>query len=76
MSAPGLWIFLPIILGTFLLLVHNQKVLSLVSGFLCIFLALGAFLFPIDELISTRLLSFKLDSLGSISGQVFDALKY
>jgi NADH-quinone oxidoreductase subunit N len=69
MSAPGLWIFLPIIMGTILILVHNQKVLALVSGFLCIFLALGAFLFPIDELVSTRFISFKLDPSVQLLGR-------
>ncbi len=69
MSAPGLWIFLPIILGTILFIVHNQKVLALVSGFLCLFLALGAFFFPIDELISTRLISIKLIPSVQILGR-------
>lgn len=71
MSAPVLWIFLPILVGGLLLLVSNQKLLALLSGFLCSFLALAAFLLPIDELVTVQSFTFKLTPAFNILGRAF-----
>ncbi len=48
MSAPLLWIFLPLILAGFLLLINNQKVVLLIACLFTLFLTLAAWLLPID----------------------------
>ncbi len=48
MSAPLVWIFLPLILAGFLLLINNQKVALLIACLFTLFLTLAAWLLPID----------------------------
>lgn len=60
MSAPALWIFLPAALGLFLMLLRNQKLIVLIAGVTCVFLAAAALLLPIDTVLTLGSLTFKL----------------
>ncbi|MBI4732477.1 MAG: hypothetical protein HY781_10235 [Chloroflexi bacterium] len=60
MSAPALWIFFPIALGGLLSLLRNQKLITLVAGIVCAFLAITALLLPIDTPLAVQALTFKL----------------
>ncbi len=48
MSAPLLWIFLPLVLAGILLLLNNPKVIFLSACLFTLFLTLAAWLLPID----------------------------
>jgi NADH-quinone oxidoreductase subunit N len=48
MSAPLLWIFLPLILSGLLIMVNNQKAVLMVACLFTLFLTLAAWLLPID----------------------------
>jgi NADH-quinone oxidoreductase subunit N len=48
MSAPVLWIFLPLLIAGLLLLINNQKVVLLIACLFILFLTLAAWLLPID----------------------------
>lgn len=69
MSAPFLWIFLPLILAGFLLLLRNQKAIALIACISTLFLTLAAWLLPIDTALSVGSLSFKLTSTFEILGR-------
>jgi formate hydrogenlyase subunit 3/multisubunit Na+/H+ antiporter MnhD subunit len=69
MSAPFLWIFLPLMLAGLLLLFRNQKVVVLVSCAFTFFLTLAACLFPIDTALAIGNWSFKLTSSFEILGR-------
>src|SRR5688572_3001462 len=62
MNAPTLWIILPITLGIFLLLIDNQRLLSLVGGSLAVILALIAQFVPIETALKIGSFSLKIDS--------------
>jgi NADH-quinone oxidoreductase subunit N len=60
MSAPVIWIFFPILLGGLLLFLRNQRLITLLAGVACTFLALAAFLLPIDAVLTVREVSIKI----------------
>jgi NADH-quinone oxidoreductase subunit N len=60
MSAPVLWIFLPLSLAILLLLLKNIKVIYLAACLFTLFLTLAALLLPIDSALTIRGWSFKL----------------
>jgi NADH-quinone oxidoreductase subunit N len=69
MSAPGLWIFLPIIIAGILLLVRNQKVIALIASLLTFILTLAGWFLPIDTAIKIGALDFKVASSVDILGR-------
>jgi formate hydrogenlyase subunit 3/multisubunit Na+/H+ antiporter MnhD subunit len=69
MNAPALWILFPIVLGAFLLLIHNQRVLSVLGGSFALALALIAQLVPIEVALKVGSLSLKIDSTLTILGR-------
>ena len=69
MSAPFLWIFLPLILAGFLLLLRNQKVIALIASIVTLVLTLAAWLLPIDAVMTIGDLSFKIISSFEILGR-------
>jgi len=69
MSAPVLWIFLPTLAGGILLLVRNQKLLSLLAGILCALLAIAALLLPIESPLNIQAWTFKIQSSFNILGR-------
>lgn len=69
MSAPVLWIFLPLILAGLLLLTSNQKVIFLVACLFTLFLTMAAWLLPIDTALTIGSLTFKLAPSIQILGR-------
>jgi len=69
MSAPLLWIFLPIILAGILLLVRNQKVIALIASIFTFLLTLAGWLLPIDTAIKIGTLTFNIASSVDILGR-------
>lgn len=70
MSAPTLWIIAPIIFGTLLLFIRNQRVLSVLGGSGATVLALIAQFIPIELAMRLGPLSVKIDSSLIILGRV------
>jgi NADH-quinone oxidoreductase subunit N len=60
MSAPFLWIFLPLTIAGVLLLIKNQKVILLIALLITLFLTMSAWLLPIDTPLTIRGWTFKL----------------
>ena len=71
MSAPFLWIFLPLTVAGFLMLLRNQKVIALIACIFTFILTLAAWLLPIDNAITLGNVSFKLTSSFQILGRYF-----
>jgi NADH-quinone oxidoreductase subunit N len=69
MNAPTLWIIIPMALGIFLLLINNQRLLSLLGGLLALILALIAQFIPIEVALKVGSLSLKIDSGLTILGR-------
>jgi NADH-quinone oxidoreductase subunit N len=69
MSAPILWVFFPLVLAGFLMLINNQKVILLVACLFTLFLTLAAWLLPIDTALSIRGWTFKLLPSFAILGR-------
>ena len=69
MSAPFLWIFLPLTLAGLLMLLRNKKVIALIACIFTLFLTLAAWLLPIDTAITIGTVSFKLSSSFEILGR-------
>jgi len=69
MSAPFLWIFLPLILAGLLMLIRNQKVIALIACSFTFFLTLAAWVLPIDTAMIFGNWSFKLTSSFEILGR-------
>jgi formate hydrogenlyase subunit 3/multisubunit Na+/H+ antiporter MnhD subunit len=70
MSAPTLWIIAPIVFGTLLLFIRNQRVLSVLGGSGAAVLALIAQFIPIELAMRLGPLSIKIDSSLTILGRV------
>jgi len=69
MNAPTLWIIFPLGVGLFLLLINNQRILSLIGGLLAVLLALTAQFVPIEAALKVASLSLKIDSGLTILGR-------
>jgi len=69
MSAPLLWIFLPLTMAGLLMLIRNQKVIALIACIFTLVLTLAAWLLPIDVALKIGNLSFKLSSSFEILGR-------
>lgn len=70
MNAPTLWIILPMALGILLVIVNNQRVLSVVGGSVAVLLALLAQFVPLELAMKLGPFSFKIDSSLTILGRV------
>ncbi len=71
MSAPLLWILLPIAVGSFLLLILNERTASLIGGATALILAGIAWFIPIDEALRIGPLSIKIASTTLFLGRSF-----
>jgi len=69
MSAPVLWIFLPLALAGLLLLINNSRIVFLSACLFTLFLTLAAWLLPIDTPLTIGGLSFKLVPSVEILGR-------
>ncbi len=69
MSAPFLWIFLPFIVAGILILIRNQKLVTLIACIFTFFLTLAAWLLPIDTVMTIGSWSIKLTSSVNIFGR-------
>ena len=70
MSAPTLWIVVPILFGALLLLINNQRALSILGGLLAVALAMIAEFVPIELAMRIGPYSLKIDSSLTILGRV------
>ncbi len=62
MSAPLIWIILPILIGAFLLLLQNERSVTIIGGAMAALLALIALIVPIDEALLLGQFSFKISA--------------
>jgi NADH-quinone oxidoreductase subunit N len=69
MNAPTLWIIIPIVLGILLLLINNQRVLSVLGGSFAVALAVIAQFVPIEVALKVGSYSFRIDAAFSILGR-------
>jgi NADH-quinone oxidoreductase subunit N len=69
MSAPLVWIFLPIVVGGISLIFLNQRTVAILGGVTSLLLAATALLVPIDEAIRIGPLSLKISSTASLLGR-------
>ena len=69
MSAPVLWILLPLVLAGLLLIIGKQKFIFLVACLLSLFLAMAAWLLPIDTALTIGSWTFKLAPSIQILGR-------
>jgi multicomponent Na+:H+ antiporter subunit D len=69
MSAPILWIFLPLALAGFFLLFRHERVLTILGGSSALILSLLALFIPIDTALFSGIFSFKLAGSMNILGR-------
>ena len=69
MSAPILWIFLPLLLAVLLFIPRNQKIVALVGSIFAFLLTLAAWLIPMDTVLSLANWSFKITSSFDLLGR-------
>jgi NADH-quinone oxidoreductase subunit N len=69
MNAPITWIIFPLFLAGILLLLHNQRIITVVACLVTFFLAILACFLPIDTAISIGGLSLKISSSLDILGR-------
>ena len=69
MSAPLLWILLPLVIAGLLLLLRNQNAITLAGCIFTLFLTLAAWLIPIDTTLTVAGWSFKLAPSLEILGR-------
>ena len=69
MSAPFIWIILPAVFGAVLLLIRNQRILSILGGSLAVTLAGIAIVIPIDQALQVGETSFKIAPALQILGR-------
>lgn len=70
MNAPTIWIIIPIAVAIVLFLIPNQRALSLIGGFVALFLALAAQFTPIEEALRVGAFSIKIDSSLNVLGRI------
>jgi len=69
MNAPTLWILMPILLGLLMLLINNQRILSVLGGSFALVLALIAQFVPIEVALRIGSFSLKIDSALTVLGR-------
>jgi NADH-quinone oxidoreductase subunit N len=70
MNAPVIWIVAPVIVAALLMLVSNQRALSLMGGSFAAILAVAAQFVPIEEIIQLGTFSIKIASSQDVFGRV------
>ena len=70
MNAPTLWIIVPIVFGLLMLLIDNQRVLTILGGVIAVALALIAQFVPIEVAMRFGSFSLKIDSSLIVLGRV------
>lgn len=70
MNAPTIWIIAPAFIALLLMPIKNQRVLSLVGGFVAVLLAVAAQFVPIEQAMRLGTVSLKIDSSLNILGRV------
>jgi len=75
MNAPVIWIFVPFGMGMIGLFIRNQRLLTILSGSLALFLTLVAFFVPIDQALQVAGISFKISPSIQILGRSFSFLQ-
>jgi NADH:ubiquinone oxidoreductase subunit 2 (subunit N) len=69
MNAPFLWIILPVLIGSFTLLLIDEHSIAIIGGSMSIFLASVALIIPIDEALLFGPFSIKIASSASFLGR-------
>lgn len=69
MTAPTIWIIIPALIGILLILVTNQRILSVLGGLTAVILALTAQFIPIDEPFGVGTLTFRIESSLTVLGR-------
>jgi len=70
MSAPIIWILIPIVFGGLLLFINNQRALSILGGGFAVSLALIAQFVPIEQAMGIGSFSLKIDSSLAVLGRI------
>lgn len=71
MNAPFLWIVLPLILAGFLLLLRNERAVTIIGAGATLFLSLIALIIPIDTALLIGPFSFKMGGTLLVLGRSF-----
>jgi formate hydrogenlyase subunit 3/multisubunit Na+/H+ antiporter MnhD subunit len=69
MNAPMIWIVFPLGVGVLLLLINNQRALSVLGGLIAVLLAIAAQFVPIELAMNIGSISIKIDSSFIILGR-------
>ena len=69
MSAPILWILLPVVAGSFMLLMLNERAVAVAGGVTCLVLAILAAFVPFDQALLLGPFSFKIVSSANFLGR-------
>jgi NADH-quinone oxidoreductase subunit N len=69
MSAPILWIILPVVAGSFMLLMLNERAVAIAGGITCVLLAILAAFVPFDQALLLGPFSFKIVSSANFLGR-------
>jgi formate hydrogenlyase subunit 3/multisubunit Na+/H+ antiporter MnhD subunit len=70
MNAPTVWILFPFLLGVLLLLVTNQRLLTLIGGTMAVTLAIIAQFVPLEQALTVGSYSLRIESSLSVLGRV------
>jgi formate hydrogenlyase subunit 3/multisubunit Na+/H+ antiporter MnhD subunit len=68
-SAPILWIAVPLVIGALALLAFSERAAGLIGGVTCLVLAVVALVIPIDEALLVGPFSLKIQSTASLLGR-------
>lgn len=69
MSAPGLWIFFPLLIAGITLVISNERFSTLMGGLTSLVLAITALLIPIDTALLVGSVSIKISSTFQVLGR-------
>ena len=69
MSAPALWIAVPLLIGALTLLALSERTAAIAGGLTCILLAIAALTIPIDEALLVGPFSLKIGSTATLLGR-------
>ncbi|MDL1909227.1 hypothetical protein FBQ81_00830, partial [Chloroflexi bacterium CFX6] len=69
MNSPTIWIIAPAVIAVLLILVRNQRALSLIGGTAAVLLAASAQFIPTEEALKVGALSFRIESSLSVLGR-------
>ena len=69
MSAPILWIVVPLVVAALLLILRDERVTTISASLVCVLLAVTAWLLPIDTVFTVGKLAFKISPSLEIFGR-------